>query len=151
MNKMSINLGYGLMVLKSMNSSAGFLISTSQLTSEQKARAVSEASEEPSGAERSRAHFYVLCSAAACSGMRPGKLRVRCSKCGEGAIVVHRDPCDWDDVLVAGRVTGTCSNAECDTPDVTVDFYFKVNFKKKKMHNYSSTNPAKIMLFIFRL
>ena len=96
------------------------------MTSEQKARAVSESSEEPS-AERSRAHFYVLCSAAACSGMRPGKLRVRCSECGEGVVVVHRDPCDWDDVLVAGRVTGTCSNTECDTANATtVDFYFKV-------------------------
>ena len=99
------------------------------MNSEQKARAVSEASEEPSGAEveRSRAHFYVLCPAVQCGGgMRPGKLRVRCSECGEGAVVVHRDPCDWDDVLVAGRVTGTCSNAACDTADATVEFYFKV-------------------------
>ena len=110
----------------------GSFSSTPQLTSEQKARAVSEAaaSDDAHPAERSRAHFYVLCPACG-GGMRPGKLRVRCSECGEGAVVVHRDPCDWDDVLVAGRVAGTCSNAECGVASASVDveFYFKVFLK----------------------
>ena len=86
-------------------------------------------SDDAHPAERSRAHFYVLCPACD-GGMRPGKLRVRCSECGEGAVVVHRDPCDWDDVLVAGRVSGTCSNAECGVASVDVEFYFKVLSRK---------------------
>ena len=96
------------------------------------------ASDDAHPAERSRAHFYVLCPACG-GGMRPGKLRVRCSECGEGAVVVHRDPCDWDDVLVAGRVAGTCSNAECGVASASVDveFYFKV-FSRKYERNRTS-------------
>ena len=39
-----------------------------------------------------------------CSWVRVGKLRVRCSQCREGAIIVDRDPASWSDVLVPGQV-----------------------------------------------
>ena len=32
-----------------------------------------------------------------------GKLRVNCSECGEGAITLDTDPCDWTDVLQPNR------------------------------------------------
>ncbi len=35
--------------------------------------------------------------------VQTGKLRVRCGRCQEGAIVLERDPCDWDDVLQPNR------------------------------------------------
>ena len=104
------------------------------------------ASDDALPAERSRAHFYVLCPACG-GGMRPGKLRVRCSECGEGAIVVHRDPCDWDDVLVAGRVAGTCSNAECGVASVYVEFYFKV-FSRKGEREQAFFNLCNVLVCV---
>ena len=56
-----------------------------------------------SNSNSSKAHFWVYCSSP-CQSMKPGKLRVRCRKCREGAIIVERDPCHWEDVLRPQRV-----------------------------------------------
>lgn len=77
--------------------------------------------------ERKRAHFYVFC-ASPCKQMQPGKLRVRCESCHEGAFTVDRDPQCWDDVLQPKRITGDCQNDLCigdeDGPKFA-QFYFK--------------------------
>lgn len=56
-----------------------------------------------------RAHFYVYCPSP-CKTLKPGKLRVRCALCGDGAFTVDKDPQSWEDVLVKKRITGTCEN-----------------------------------------
>ena len=56
-----------------------------------------------------RAHFYVYCDEETCDeGLQPGKLRVRCAECHDGSLVVHIDPCGWQDVLEPGRIVGSC-------------------------------------------
>jgi len=74
-------------------------------------------------AEAKKAHFYIWCNSP-CKSLQAGKLRVRCSKCGEGAIVLYNDPCDWDDVLLPNRVSGCCETPGCSSP-VPAEFYFK--------------------------
>ena len=91
--------------------------------------------------EKTKAHFWVYCSDSSCGRtIQPGKLRVRCETCNEGAIIVTSDPCSWEDVLNSGRIQGYCQNINC--PDVDgsnterkgegarirpVKFYFKCN------------------------
>ncbi|XP_012282421.1 E3 ubiquitin-protein ligase parkin [Orussus abietinus] len=62
-----------------------------------------------------RAHFYVYCSTP-CKSMEAGKLRVRCSSCGSGAVTVDRDPQCWPDVLLPNRITVHCENDFCTLP-----------------------------------
>ena len=50
---------------------------------------------------------------------QPGKLRVRCSVCREGAVVVVSDPCSWEDVLQPARIKGYCQNGLCAGNDST--------------------------------
>jgi len=78
---------------------------------------------DPSQRDTKKAHFYVWCNSP-CGTLQAGKLRVNCVECGEGAITLDTDPCDWEDVLQPNRITGHCENASC--PAVTyVTFYFK--------------------------
>ena len=80
--------------------------------------------ESPSSIRRS-SNFFVFCGDP-CAGLRPGKLRVRCRDCGEGALVLDREPQDWSDVLDAGRIGGRCESAACDGgKDVRAEFFFK--------------------------
>ncbi|XP_060580055.1 E3 ubiquitin-protein ligase parkin-like [Ruditapes philippinarum] len=67
-----------------------------------------------------RYQYYVYCKT--CCGLYPGKLRVRCVNCMQGSILLDKEPSNWDDVLVAGRLNGHCTT--CD--DTTIaQFYFK--------------------------
>ncbi|CAG0882473.1 unnamed protein product [Darwinula stevensoni] len=66
-------------------------------------------------------HFYVYCSS--CKKMCVGKLRVRCAHCKEGAIIVSRDPCSWEDVLTPLQIPGTCEVEGCGGD--SVEFFFK--------------------------
>ena len=91
-----------------------------------------------SNKEKAKAHFWVYCSDMQCgSTIQPGKLRVRCDFCKEGAILVKSDPCNWDDVLNSKRIQGYCQNVKCKDLDALegeistvarvrpVEFYFK--------------------------
>ena len=49
-------------------------------------------------ATSTKAHFYVYCKDCP-KTLQTGKLRVRCHRCQEGSILIHRDPCGWSDVL----------------------------------------------------
>ena len=72
-----------------------------------------------------RAHFWVYCNQP-CQAMKPGKLRVRCQRCREGALIVERDPCNWKDVLEPQRVRGLCQNSPCaQQQDTFAEFFFK--------------------------
>jgi len=73
---------------------------------------------EDSGAKR--AHFYSWCDSEEL--LQTAKLRVRCGMCGEGAIVLHADPCSWEDVLQPDRIQGYC---EACRQVATAVFYFK--------------------------
>jgi len=68
-----------------------------------------------------RAHFYCWCDSG--QAVQTAKLRVRCGLCGEGALVLHADPCSWDDVLLPARIHGYCE--ACHTHSATAQFYFK--------------------------
>ncbi|CAL4189284.1 unnamed protein product, partial [Meganyctiphanes norvegica] len=72
-----------------------------------------------SGKEGETPHFYVYCMKP-CSSVRVGKLRVRCSLCKQGAITLHRDPCNWQDVLTPGQVDFMSRSADCQSelPDL---------------------------------
>ncbi|XP_078375582.1 E3 ubiquitin-protein ligase parkin-like [Oculina patagonica] len=86
---------------------------------------VGEESEEASpaaGASAQRqAQYFVYCKT--CKLVTPGKLRVRCSACKEGAMVLQQDPSSWEDVLKSGRIRGSCKTARCEG-DIA-EFYFK--------------------------
>lgn len=81
----------------------------------------------PDQRESRRAHFYVWCNSP-CNSLQTGKLRVRCGRCQEGAIVLERDPCDWDDVLRPDRISGSCASPSCNCV-TSVQFYFKCGNK----------------------
>lgn len=62
--------------------------------------------------QENRAHFYVYCSAP-CKAVTAGKLRVKCARCGSGAVTVDRDPQCWPDVLQPNRITVHCESIFC--------------------------------------
>ncbi|XP_020289797.1 E3 ubiquitin-protein ligase parkin isoform X2 [Pseudomyrmex gracilis] len=62
--------------------------------------------------QENRAHFYVYCSVP-CKKVTTGKLRVKCARCGSGAVTVDRDPQCWPDVLLPKRITVHCENDSC--------------------------------------
>ncbi|XP_074844787.1 E3 ubiquitin-protein ligase parkin isoform X2 [Carettochelys insculpta] len=66
--------------------------------------------------------FYVFCKSF-CQAVKPGKLRVRCSTCKEGALTLTRGPSCWEDVLIPNRITGTCQFQNCNGG--VAEFYFK--------------------------
>ena len=82
-------------------------------------------------ATSTKAHFYVYCKDCP-KTLQTGKLRVRCHRCQEGSILIHRDPCGWSDVLdQPGRIMGHCLSGKCssdgneDSQAVPAEFYFK--------------------------
>ena len=74
--------------------------------------------------------------------LQTGKLRVRCHRCQEGSILIHRDPCGWSDVLdQPGRIMGHCLSGKCSSDgneDSQAEFsknLFKIrNQNKNIMH-----------------
>ena len=84
----------------------------------------SSSSEKEADRRQHRAHFWVYCNRP-CGTMKPGKLRVRCHGCKEGAILVERDPCNWHDVLLPRRVRGLCQSDRCGGQEHFVEFFFK--------------------------
>jgi len=72
-------------------------------------------------ASQRRAQYFVYCKT--CKDITPGKLRVCCSRCNEGAMVLDQDPSSWDDVLKSRRIRGSCKTPGCEG-DIAV-FYFK--------------------------
>ncbi|KXJ11382.1 E3 ubiquitin-protein ligase parkin [Exaiptasia diaphana] len=67
------------------------------------------------------AQYYVYCRE--CKGVKPGKLRVGCTMCKEGTLVLNQDPQGWEDVLQRGRIKGVCQKSGCHGK--TAEFYFK--------------------------
>ena len=51
-----------------------------------------------------RSMFYCWCDME--EKMSHAKLRVKCSHCQNGAIILHTDPCGWQDVLEPDRIQG---------------------------------------------
>ena len=108
--------------------------------------------------EKAKAHFWVYCSNSACGRtIQPGKLRVRCETCREGAIIVTSDPCSWEDVLNSGKIQGYCQNGNCPEIDGSesiregagarlrpVQFYFKCSGPNHNRNNKSYTASAYI-------
>jgi len=66
------------------------------------------------------AHFYTWCPDSL--SLEAAKLRVRCSSCSEGCILLHSDPCSWQDVLNPNQILGYCEMCCTDYPVV---FYFR--------------------------
>ncbi|KAK6169231.1 hypothetical protein SNE40_020319 [Patella caerulea] len=58
-----------------------------------------------------KCQYYVYCKI--CKSLKPGKLRVKCSTCHEGAFVADRGPDGWHDILEGQRISGTCQNESC--------------------------------------
>lgn len=68
-------------------------------------------------------HYFVYCQV--CKGLRPGKLRVMCAACKDGHVLLNRDPENFDDVLIPGRITAECKNSLCNGGQQVAKFYFK--------------------------
>eukprot|EP00090_Calanus_glacialis_P003597 TRINITY_DN12640_c0_g1_i7.p1 TRINITY_DN12640_c0_g1~~TRINITY_DN12640_c0_g1_i7.p1 ORF type:complete len:485 (-),score=172.35 TRINITY_DN12640_c0_g1_i7:307-1761(-) len=83
-----------------------------------------------------RAHFYSWCDSA--QQLETAKLRVRCGACGEGAIVLHTDPCSWEDVLQADRIQGYCE--ACRQVAFAI-FYFKCGGAESVSHSGHQSVP----------
>jgi len=88
-----------------------------------------------------RAHFYVWCNSP-CNSLQTGKLRVRCGSCGEGAITLDRDPCNWEDVLQSNRITGYCETPDCSAV-TNVQFYFKCSGRE---HTAGTSNAPPLFM-----
>lgn len=67
-----------------------------------------------------------------CKALKTGKLRVRCNFCKSGAFTVHSDPQNWNDVLEAKQITGTCENNPelCANVRANNAVHNKIAFKK---------------------
>lgn len=63
-----------------------------------------------------KAHFFVYCKDCKPNYLQTGRLRTRCYACKETSILIHRDPCGWNDVLdQPGTIKGHCLNSLCGT------------------------------------
>ncbi|XP_076439369.1 E3 ubiquitin-protein ligase parkin-like [Babylonia areolata] len=65
--------------------------------------------------------YYVYCKV--CGQVRAGRLRVKCSVCEGGAVLLDSDPGGWEDVLTVGHLTGSCQSLQCEGCQPM--FYFK--------------------------
>ncbi|XP_046849643.1 E3 ubiquitin-protein ligase parkin-like isoform X2 [Xenia sp. Carnegie-2017] len=66
--------------------------------------------------------FFVFCKH--CNKVTRGKLRCKCSRCGQGSFILLQGPSCWDDVLIKERMSGRCqSNNDCH--NTIAKFYFK--------------------------
>ncbi len=94
-----------------------------------------------SSSSSGRAHFFVFCSAP-CESLSPAKLRVRCSQCGEGSIILDREPQGWNDVTKPDQIQGRCQSQECGGDRVaSAEFFFKCC-----AHEDSSPSPPLTMV-----
>ncbi|KAL8581756.1 hypothetical protein ACOMHN_043174 [Nucella lapillus] len=73
------------------------------------------------GGQRLSDQYFVYCKV--CQQIRAGRLRVKCSVCDGGAVLLDKGPDSWEDVLMAGRLTGTCQTLQCEACQPI--FYFK--------------------------
>ncbi|CAH1799320.1 unnamed protein product [Owenia fusiformis] len=72
--------------------------------------------------EGRRVKYFVYCKAV-CGSVQPGKLRVRCKLCKDGAITLEREPRGWMDVLRQNVIGITCHTKDCTGNKA--EFYFK--------------------------
>lgn len=91
---------------------------------------------------KERPHFYVYCSKP-CNSVQVGKLRVRCAVCKQGALTVHRDPCNWQDVLNKGQISATCETVGCNGSEA--EFFFRC-----RAHETSSEDDSSVALYLVR-
>lgn len=89
-----------------------------------------------------RPHFYVYCSKP-CNSVQVGKLRVRCALCKQGALTLHRDPCNWQDVLNKGQISATCETVGCNGTEA--EFFFKC-----RAHETSGEDDSSVALYLVR-
>ena len=74
----------------------------------------------------------------------PCFVRVRCHRCQEGSILIHRDPCGWSDVLdQPGRIMGHCLSGKCSS-DGNEDSQaeFSKNLFKIRNQNKHNAHPG---------
>ncbi|XP_066982416.1 E3 ubiquitin-protein ligase parkin [Macrobrachium rosenbergii] len=89
-----------------------------------------------------RPHFYVYC-VKPCNSVRVGKLRVRCVTCKQGALTLHRDPCNWQDVLNPRQITATCETLGCNGSKA--EFFFKC-----RDHETAGEDDTAVALYLVR-
>lgn len=92
-----------------------------------------------------KSHFFVYCSHSKCKRINHGKLRVICSNCKNATLIAKRDPSNWDDVLIDGRIDGVCQSDRCDGS--TALFYFKCASQE---HNDTYENNSSVVLYLVR-
>ncbi|XP_071493092.1 E3 ubiquitin-protein ligase parkin-like [Diadema antillarum] len=66
--------------------------------------------------------FHTFCKNH-CRSVQRGRLRVRCNRCKDDAFLVTQDPSCWEDVLLPGRISGSCHVLGCGGHKA--EFYFK--------------------------
>ena len=85
-----------------------------------------EAAEAEPGRQR-LALFYCWCEEE--DSLSPAKLRVRCGDCGDGVILLHSEPCSFEDVMVPGKIQGHCERCQ----EVRqVSFYFRCGSERHR-------------------
>lgn len=71
--------------------------------------------------DKTKAQFYIYCNT--CFDLKMGKLRVRCSSCKSGAIVLDSDPKSWEDVLKPRKISGHCEQDDCVVSEICFILY----------------------------
>ncbi|KAK4293491.1 hypothetical protein Pmani_033812 [Petrolisthes manimaculis] len=92
--------------------------------------------------EGERPHFYVYC-VRPCNSVQVGKLRVRCAECKQGALTLHQDPCNWQDVLNPHQINATCETVGCGGSEA--EFFFKC-----RGHETSGEDDTSVALYLVR-
>ena len=91
---------------------------------------------QTSEAER-LAFFYCWCPDQ--DLLSPAKLRVRCSDCGAGAILLHTEPSSWEDVLRPARIQGHCQICQ-EVRSVT--FFFRCGSERHRTEGSEGHDTA---------
>ncbi|CAG5121537.1 unnamed protein product [Candidula unifasciata] len=65
--------------------------------------------------------FFVFCKL--CDCIRPAKLRLSCTECGNGAFILERGPSNWEDISSNTTLKGVCTTPSCDCN--TPKFYLR--------------------------
>jgi parkin len=93
-------------------------------------------------------YYFVYCNS--CKQLMNGKLRVVCDQCKNGTITLDRDPKQWNDVIIGGRITGVCQSEDCN--GTVAKFYFKcastLHKNEEKANNFDSNRA--VVLYLIR-
>ncbi|KAK3098498.1 hypothetical protein FSP39_020070, partial [Pinctada imbricata] len=90
--------------------------------------------------------YFVYCKK--CQSLQPGKLRVICSHCKQGNIVLDtldREPQGFEDVLHNQDISGECKSDECHARQIA-QFYFKCAQHQSELSLHDELDQSEAVL-----